>query len=150
MGRWKPQGHEGPRLGIMTVALDKEGSEWGLTPTKRAGAFASSDPDTLRVWWTDVGVHQNLTHAVHPDPISGQHCWHQAVRILPAQPGDAQGDVSVDTAKSRAAYEKWLEATRPADQHSPDGTRRPWWMLRPVRPERAAYDLPEPTETTAE
>jgi hypothetical protein len=134
----------------MTVALDKEGSEWGLTPTKRAGAFEYTDPDTLRVWWTDVGVHQNLTHAVHPDPISGQHCWHQAVRILPAQPGDAQGDVSVDTTKSRAVYEKWLEATRPADQHSPDGTRRPWWMLRPVRPERAAYDLPEPTETTAE
>ena len=97
----------------------------------------------MRVWWTDVGVHQNLTHAVHPDPVSGMHCWHQAVRVRPAQPGDAFGDVSVDTAKSRAVYEKWLEMTRSATGHSPDGTRRPWWMLRPVRPERAAYDLPE-------
>ncbi len=53
-----------------------------------------------------------------------------------------QGDVAVDTSKSRAQYEKWLELTRSADTHSPDGTRRPWWMLRPVRPERSAYDLP--------
>ena len=29
----------------------------------------------------DGGVHQNITHAVHPDPISGMHCWHQRVRI---------------------------------------------------------------------
>ena len=149
MGRWKPQGHEGPRLGTTTVALDQQGTEWELKPKKTGGAFSSADPDTLRVWWTDVGVHQNLTHAVHPDPISGQHCWHQAVRVLPAQSGDAQGDVSVDTAKSRAAYEKWIELTRSADQHSPDGTRRPWWMLRPVRPERAAYELPKETEPTA-
>ena len=113
------------------------------------GPFESSDPDTLRVWWTDVGVHQNLTHAVHPDPISGQHCWHQAVRVRRAQPGDAFGDVSVDTAKSVDAYEKWLEMTRSADQHSPDGTRRPFWMLRPVRPERASYDLPKPESVGA-
>jgi len=127
----------------MTVALDREESEWGLTRKKGGGPFESSDPDTLRVWWTDVGVHQNLTHAVHPDPISGMHCWHQAVRVMKARPGDAFGDVSVDTAKSRTAYEKWLEMTRGADEHSPDGTRRPFWMLRPVRPVRSAYDLPE-------
>jgi anaerobic selenocysteine-containing dehydrogenase len=142
MGRWKPEGHEGQRLGMMTVALGQEGSEWKLSPKKYGGPFESSDPDTLRVWWTDVGVHQNLTHAVHPDPISGQHCWHQAVRVTPAESGDRQGDVAVDTSKSRAQYEKWLELTRSADTHSPDGTRRPWWMLRPVRPERSAYDLP--------
>jgi hypothetical protein len=147
MGRWKPESQEGgPRLGMTTVALDRDGAEWSLEPKSRGGPFASSDPDTLRVWWTDVGVHQNLTHAVHPDPISGQHCWHQAVRIRPAEPGDSQGDVSVDTAKSRAAYEKWLALTRSASEHSPDGTRRPYWMLRPVRPERDAYRLPDATE----
>jgi hypothetical protein len=26
---------------------------------------------------------------------------------------------------------------------SPDGTRRPYWLLRPVRPTRDAYRLPE-------
>ena len=128
---------------MMTVALDQADSTWDLTRKKGGGPFASSDPDTLRVWWTDVGVHQNLTHAVHPDPISGMHCWHQAVRVKKAEPTDSFGDVSVDTAKSRAAYERWLATTRSADEHSPDGTRRPFWMLRPVRPERAAYDLPD-------
>ena len=143
MGRWKPEGHEGPRLGMNTVALDQNESDWDLTRKKSGGPFKSADPDTMRVWWTDVGVHQNLTHPVHPDPVSGMHCWHQAVRVRKAQPGDSFGDVSVDTAKSRAVYDKWLEMTRAASTHSPDGTRRPWWMLRPVRPERAAYDLPE-------
>jgi anaerobic selenocysteine-containing dehydrogenase len=147
MGRWKPEGHKGQRLGISTVALNQEGSEWSLTPRKGGEPFASSDPDTMRIWWTDLGVHQNLTHAVHPDPISGMHCWHQAVRICPAKEGDRAGDVSVDTGKSRAAYEKWLTMTRSADHYSPDGTRRPYWMLRPVRPEREAYRLPLKTES---
>ena len=113
-----------------------------------AGPYASSDPDTERVWWTDVGVHQNLTFPVHPDPVSGMHCWHQAVRVKKAEPGDRYGDVVVDTAKSRAVYEAWLRKTRPAREHSPDGTRRPYWMLRPVRPERDAYRLPEPVESS--
>ncbi len=145
MGRWKPEGQPGQRLGMMTVALGQDDTEWSLRPTKGGGPFESSDPDTMRVWWTDVGVHQNLTHAVHPDPISGMHCWHQAVRVRPAEPGDKHGDVSVDVARSREAYARWVEMTRSADEHSPDGTRRPYWMLRPVRPEREAYRLPERT-----
>ena len=142
MGRWKPEGHEGQRMAMATVALGREDSRWSLTRKQGGGPFVSADPDTQRVWWSDVGVHQNLTFAVHPDPVSGMHCWHQAVRVGPAQPEDAFGDIVVDTAKARAAYERWLETTRPADRYSPDGTRRPYWMLRPVRPERAAYDLP--------
>jgi anaerobic selenocysteine-containing dehydrogenase len=142
MGRWRPEGHSGQRLGMATVALDHEGSTWGLSRKKGVGPFASSDADTLRVWWTDVGVHQNLTHAVHPDPISGMHCWHQAVRVRKAEPGDRYADISVDTDRAHAAYKKWLELTRSADDHSPDGTRRPYWLLRPVRPEREAYILP--------
>ena len=50
-------------------------------------------------------MHQNLTFPVHPDPISGMHCWHQAVRVRRAEPGDGYGDVSVDTAKSREVYQ---------------------------------------------
>jgi hypothetical protein len=129
-------------MGMSTVGLDREGTEWDLRVKAGGGPFASSDPDTMRMWWTDLGVHQNLTHGVHPDPISGMHCWHQAVRVRPAEPGDRHGDVSVDTSKSFAIYKKWLEKTRSADRYSPDGTRRPWWMLRPVRPERSAYALP--------
>ena len=84
---------------MATVKLDHEGTEWGLKREKGAEPYESSDPDTLRIWWSDVGVHQNMTFPVHPDPISGMHCWHQAVRVTRAEPGDNAGDVFVDTAE---------------------------------------------------
>jgi hypothetical protein len=104
--------------------------------------YDSADPDTRRIWWTDAGVHQNLTFPVHPDPISGMHCWHQAVRVRPADPGDSYGDVSVDVDQAHEVYRRWLEITRPAARVSPDGTRRPYWLLRPLKPSRDAYRLP--------
>ena len=97
----------------------------------------------MRIWWNDVGVHQNLTFPVHPDPISGMHCWHQAVRVRKAESTDNYGDIHVDTQKSREVYRKWLAQTRPADKYSPDGTRRPYWMLRPLKPAREFYQLPK-------
>lgn len=142
MGRWK-LGDQGQRAVMATVALGHDGPRWDMTRTAGVAPFASSDPDTSRIWWTDVGVHQNLTFPVHPDPISGQHCWHQAVRIRAAEPGDRYGDISVDTAKADAVYRRWLALTRPADRHSPDGTRRPYWLMRPLKPGRDAYRLPE-------
>jgi hypothetical protein len=91
-----------------------------------------------------VGVHQNLTHGVHPDPISGAHCWHQkAVRVRKAEPGEELGDVVVDTAKSMEIYRRWKAMARPAPEHSPDGTRRPRWLKRPLAPEEAAWRLPD-------
>jgi anaerobic selenocysteine-containing dehydrogenase len=141
MGRWKLH-DQGQRLGMSTVSLGRDGPTWSLKQLKGGGPFQSSDPDTSRVWWSDVGVHQNLTHEVHPDPISGMHCWHQAVRVRRAEPGDRYGDISVDTDKAHRAYKDWMGRTRSADQVSPDGTRRPYWLLRPVRPEREAYRLP--------
>ena len=142
MGRWK-LGDQGQRAMMATVALGHEGRHWDMTRKAGVEPYASSDPDTSRIWWTDVGVHQNLTFPVHPDPISGQHCWHQAVRVRPAEPGDRYGDISVDTAKADAAYRRWLALTRPADGHSPDGTRRPYWLMRPLKPGRDAYRLPD-------
>jgi hypothetical protein len=113
--------------------------------TRRRGAapYASSDPDTRRIWWTDVGVHQNLTFGVHPDPVSGMHCWHQAVRVRRAGSGEAPGDVAVDLERSRAVYRRWLELARSAYAVSPDGTRRPYWLLRPLKPGHDAFRLPE-------
>jgi anaerobic selenocysteine-containing dehydrogenase len=141
MGRWRLHDH-GQRQAMASVRLAHEGSAWSLARRSGVAPFASSDPDTLRIWWTDVGVHQNLTFAVHPDPVSGQHCWHQAVRVWKAEPGDAYGDIHVDTAKSDAAYRKWLAMTRPAFQVSPDGTRRPYWLLRPLKPGKDVFALP--------
>ncbi len=140
MGRWKTH-EQGERQMMATVKLDHRNNEWGLRREKGVEAYESKDPDTLRIWWNDVGVHQNLTFPVHPDPISGMHCWHQAVRVKKAEPEDKYGDISVDTNKSREVYKKWLAMTRPADRYSPDGTRRPYWMLRPLKPAREFYKL---------
>jgi len=145
MGRWKLSA-EGQRQLMATVSLDHSGNEWGLKREKGVAPYKSDDADTLRIWWTDVGVHQNLTFPVHPDPVSGMHCWHQAVRVKPATAEDKYGDISVDTEKSRAAYLRWLSMTRAADNHSPDGTRRPYWLLRPLKPAREFYRLPDQAE----
>ena len=65
-----------------------------MSRKKGVEAYPSDDADSQRIWWTDAGVHQNLTFPVHPDPISGMHCWHQAVRVTRARPEDQYGDMS--------------------------------------------------------
>ena len=143
MGRWRLDG--GPRGagGMMaTVGLSRGDDGWQMERRAPAGPYESADPDSQRIWWTDTGVHQNLTFPVHPDPISGMHCWHQAVRIRPAAPGDRHGDIAVDTGKARQVYRDWLALARPAAQVSPDGTRRPHWLMRPLKPSAAAFALP--------
>ena len=84
-------------------------------------------------------MHQNLAFPVHPDPVSGMHCWHQAVRVERASPDDKYGDVVVDTTRSHEIYRRWLEMARPAP--GPEGLRRPLWFSRPVRPDREAYQV---------
>ena len=143
MGRWKPATEAtGQRQMMAIVDLGHTGSRWEMRRRKGAAPYDSSDPDTRRIWWADVGVHQNLAFGVHPDPISGMHCWHQAVRVRRAGPGEAAGDIGVDIEKSRAVYQRWLEMTRSAFRVSPDGTRRPYWLLRPLKPGHDAFKLP--------
>lgn len=63
------------------------------------GSGTSTPPTrTRRVWWSDAGVHQNLTFPPQPDPVSGMHCWLQRVRVAPARPDDQAIDVAIDTA----------------------------------------------------
>ncbi len=139
LGRWRLAEGEGvSRAASALVSLNESAGQWDLRQKHGVQPFASDDPDTSRVWWTDAGVHQNLTFPVQPDPVSGQHCWHQKVTVTPAQPADRYGDVHVDTAKSTAAYQRWLALTRPATGE----WRRPNWMLRPFRPDVSAYRLP--------
>ena len=101
--------------------------------------FKSGDKDSKRIFWSDGGVHQNITFPVHPDPVSGMHCWHQKVRLEPARPGDRYGDIFVDTKKSMEVYEKWLAMARPASPGEHGGLRRPFWMKRALRPGDGAY-----------
>jgi anaerobic selenocysteine-containing dehydrogenase len=144
MGRWKLERHpRGQGQMMATVNLDREGGGWKMSRKSGVGPYESSDPDTKRIWWTDVGVHQNLTFSVHPDPISGQHCWHQAVRVRRAEPGDSYGDIFVDTDKATEAYRRWVELARGAGLVSPDGTRRPFWLMRPLKPAKQYFGLPD-------
>jgi anaerobic selenocysteine-containing dehydrogenase len=101
--------------------------------------FASVDKDSKRIWWTDGGVHQNLTFPVQPDPVSGMHCWHQRVTVERARPGDRYGDVEVDTQKSMAVFREWLATARLTPR--PGGLRRPLHFARAVKPTLDAYKL---------
>ena len=137
MGRWRIEEEKARSWGNGLAVIDNDGSTWTLRRTKGMKNYSSSDPDTERIWWNDTGVHQNLTFAVQPDPISGMQCWHQRVHVSPAEEGDEYGDVVVDTAKSREAYLDWLTKTRPAP--GPNGLRRPLWYARPLKPVPGAY-----------
>ncbi len=145
LGRWRLEENAGVNPGMSSLArLDEDArGAFRLNILHGARPWKSFDPDTERIWWEDVGVHQNLTHAVHPDPVSGAHCWLQkATNVRKAEPGDRHGDVWVDTNRSMEVYREWLALTRSAVDVSPDGTRRPAWLKRPLKPVPAAYKLP--------
>ncbi len=139
MGRWRVSEAQGAdRWCSALVSIEeKSGGVWLLRQVHGVEPFASNDPDSERIWWTDAGVHQNFAFAPHPDPVSGMHCWHQRVCLKPPQDGDHYGDVCVDTGRSFAIYREWLAQTRPAP--GPGNLRRPLWFQRPFRPKEDAY-----------
>jgi anaerobic selenocysteine-containing dehydrogenase len=139
LGRWRlSEAEGGPRWSSALVALKQVGPEqWMMRQMHGVQPFQSPDPDSARIWWHDAGVHQNLTFPVQPDPVSGQHCWHQKVRVERPAAGDRYGDVFVDTAKAHEVYQRWLAMARPAP--GPDNLRRPLWLARVYRPAREAF-----------
>jgi anaerobic selenocysteine-containing dehydrogenase len=140
MGRWRLDDDKGMgrwSSGRANLTADGRGG-WTLASEEGVRPFASGDPDSGRVWWTDAGVHQNLTFPPQPDPISGMHCWLQRVRIGPAASDDRYGDISVDTGRSFEIYREWLARTRSGP--GPAGLRRPLWFARPVKPAATAYE----------
>jgi anaerobic selenocysteine-containing dehydrogenase len=145
LGRWRLQENVGVNPGASALVTLEENSEgiYDIRQIHGATAYESADPDTSRIWWEEVGVHQNITHAVHPDPISGMHCWHQkAMNVTKAGPNDRLGDIRVDTQRSMQVYREWLELTRPAP--GPGGLRRPLWFKRPLKPELSQFYLEKP------
>jgi anaerobic selenocysteine-containing dehydrogenase len=140
LGRWRltDNGNLSPGTSAL-VKLEESSNEFSMRQLQGARAYSSTDPDTSRIWWEDVGVHQNITHAVHPDPVSGMHCWHQKAKVTKAGSNDRHGDIKVDTGKSMQIYREWLALTRPAP--GPDGLRRPLWFKRPLKPEKGMYYL---------
>ena len=142
LGRWRLSKESGgERWSTAHVDLKRAGEgQWFMRQVEGVGPFKSDDPDSERIWWKESGVHQNLTFPVHPDPVSGMHCWHQKVRVETAGADDQYGDVFVDTGKSHEVYLEWLKKARPAE--GSDALRRPLWMPRPVKPAAEVYRVP--------
>lgn len=134
LGRWRRKEDEkANRWSMNQVSINEvEKGKWKMRVEDGIRPSVTDDPDTARIFWSDGGVHQNITFPVHPDPISGMHCWHQKVSVEKAHEGDQYGDVYVDTEKSFAIYKEWLAMTRPAP--GPNNLRRPLWLNRPLRP----------------
>ena len=141
LGRWRlAETTGGERWSTALVDLQREApGRWRMRQLHGIEPFDSADPDSARVWWQDAGVHQNLTFPVQPDPISGQHCWHQKVSVLRPGPDERYGDIVVDTEKAFAVYRQWLALARPAP--GPGNLRRPLWLPRAFKPDASAFRL---------
>ncbi len=141
IGRWRlREDTGGERWSTALVDLTQpEPGRWRMRQLHGVRPFASEDPDSSRVWWEEAGVNQNLTFPVQPDPVSGQHCWHQKVRVTRAGPEDRYGDIEVDTRRAFEVYREWLALARPAP--GPGGLRRPLWLPRAFKPDAAAYRI---------
>ena len=141
IGRWRRHQDEGNRFMTNTVAIQNMGDgKWKMTTVSGVEPWKTVDADTNRIWWRDGGVHQNITHAANPDPISGAHCWLQKVTISKPEPGEKYGDIFVDTNKSFEHFKKWNEWAKERETH-PDGLRRPLWMGRPLTPKTKQFYL---------
>jgi anaerobic selenocysteine-containing dehydrogenase len=144
MGRWRLKETAGnERWCSALVDMSEDGERVRFRQRHGVTPFESPDPSSRAIWWSDAGVHQNITFPVHPDPVSGMHCWHQKVRVRAAEPGDRYADILVDFARAREVYRKWLAVARPASGE----LRRPIWLFRPLKPVIDAYKLPQDERT---
>jgi len=139
LGRWRRDRDEAiePWGSSVVSVEEREPGKWMLRVVQGAQPWTSGDPDSRRIWWSDTGVHQNLTFPVHPDPVSGMQCWHQVVKVEKAGEKDRYGDVFVDTVLAHLVYLKWKALCRPAP--GPGDLRRPLWFARTARPRADAY-----------
>jgi len=141
IGRWRRDQDAGNRWMTNTVRITQVGEgKWKMETVKGVEPWTSHDPDSKRIWWRDGGVHQNITHAVQPDPISGAHCWLQKVSLSKPGPGEKYGDIFVDTNKSFEYFKQWNQWARDRETH-PDNLRRPLWMGRTLAPVKDEFYL---------
>ncbi len=126
-----------------TVSIkQQEPGVWRMSTTRGVEPFKSDEKDSTRIWWRDGGVHQNITHGVHPDPISGAHCGHQKVTLSIPGPDERYGDIVVDTNKSFEVFKAWNKLAKDRETH-PDGLRRPLWLNRTLPPAKAHFYMPD-------
>jgi hypothetical protein len=96
--------------------------------------FKEFNKDLDNIWWDGLsGSWQNAVAPSHPDPIAGNHAWHQKVRIEKADKGDKIGDIYVNYENNMKVYQAWRDKlTRPLN--TDDKLRRPVHMKRPAVP----------------
>ncbi len=77
-----------------------------------------------------------------PTRSRDMHCWHQAVRVRPAEPGDRlRRHLGRHRPRPRASTGSGSRSRVPPASVSPDGTRRPYWLIRPLKPGKDVFRL---------
>ncbi len=112
----------------------KEGIVAGMKKREDSWQFKEINKDLENIWWDGLtGAWQNAVAPVHPDPIAGNHAWHQKVIIEKAQKGDEFGDVYVNYENNFKTFQAWRDKlTRPINEKMK--YRRPMWIKRPATP----------------
>jgi len=112
----------------------KKGIIAGMMDRKDTWQFKEYNKDLDNIWWDGLsGSWQNAVAASHPDPIAGNHAWHQKVSIELASKDDQIGDIWVNYENNMKVYQAWRDKlTRPLD--SSDTLRRPKHIKRPAVP----------------
>ncbi len=112
----------------------KEGLDEGMKARRDSWQFKAYNKDLDNIWWDGLsGSWQNAVAASHPDPIAGNHAWHQKVRIQKAGKDDKIGDIYVNYENNFKVYQAWRdELTRPLTKG--DRLRRPVHIKRPAVP----------------
>lgn len=106
----------------------------GIKPYHDVWQFKEYNKDLDNIWWDGLsGSWQNAVAAPHPDPVAGNHAWHQKVSIELAKADDKIGDIMVNYENNFKIYQGWRDKfTRPLN--SSDTMRRPRHMPRPAVP----------------
>jgi len=133
-------------LGAPKVEITDDGKVGTMKATKgihpyKAWQFKEYNKDLDNIWWDGLsGAWQNAVAPCHPDPIAGNHGWHQKVIITKAGPDDKIGDIKVNYENNFKVYQAWRDQlTRPLT--AADKLRRPYHMKRPVKPSQKAYEF---------
>ena len=112
----------------------KQGIDKGMMERKSSWQFKEYNKDLDNIWWDGLtGSWQNAVAPSHPDPIAGNHAWHQKVSIELAGKEDTIGDIYVNYENNMKVYKAWRDdLTRPLN--SDDKLRRPQHIKRPAVP----------------
>jgi anaerobic selenocysteine-containing dehydrogenase len=111
-----------------------QGLNEGMQARRDTWQFKEFNKDLDNIWWDGLsGSWQNAVAPSHPDPIAGNHAWHQKVSIELAGKEDQIGDIYVNYENNMKVYQAWRDKlTRPLQPG--DTLRRPVHIKRPAVP----------------